>query len=560
MRPLLLILLALPLQLLAYVHFFGGDLHSLTFSDEKQYYLTGAKLYLEQGMDFFKTPRSLWNGPVNIFWIALWKCNIPLIKLINLLLLNLAALLSSDIARKLFGPKAAYLVLGAIIFYPGLAEFGPTLLSEPLFIFLFMFSLWGYIHVKSSQLFAIIAGVIFGLAALTRPTIQYFPLFLLIPLFLTRRSYKKEFSFALGALLLILPWSAKNSKYFGEYTIATGSGAVLYLGNDLKKDGDEPIYSEMDFDTWELTKPHTHLDIEGDKRLREQALNSIIEYPLDTALLSLRKTFRYLFGTHNTYFFPSLNLKQYSASHKWWEICLTLLHLLLTVIVSGTGLVAILISLRGAKIAFLYAALIVYFIALHSVTFPIPRLALPIYPLLTIYGGGFLMNTHLRLKAMILIFLTGIAIVISSGFFITSRQIVSERYLNYFKAIKKLTLSDAVVSDLERQDDGSYMSVGPRPEVKYTLSSFDAKKNQVLFLPLTINVEEPSSDNPKFLRLKWSTGRKRIPVHHNSGRHIYRISPSLLESWNGSIRELKIILPIYKRDARYRIGTLVLAE
>ncbi|MBN8550907.1 MAG: glycosyltransferase family 39 protein, partial [Deltaproteobacteria bacterium] len=256
---LLLVLLEVLVRVLAVYHFGEGQWSIASFSDEKNYYLPAARAILEQGSAFFLTPRSLWNGPVNPLWIALWQADIASVKIANIVLISLCSLCVWDIARVLFGYAAAYTALALFILYPPFLEFAPTVLTEPPFIFLLALSFWFYVCCpwRMTQA-AICAGVALGLAILTRPTAQLFPLFLLCILgvvwlvsWCTGKSLqfgqRKLVTFAVAAALTITPYIAKNYFCFGKLGIANGLGAVLFLGNDLRTSGDEPLYSQMSF-------------------------------------------------------------------------------------------------------------------------------------------------------------------------------------------------------------------------------------------------------------------------------------------------------------------------
>src|SRR4051812_26391519 len=79
-NPELLLVLALSLGSFAarilYLIFVGPGLSESGFPDEKNYYLSAATFMQEHGvLEFFRTERSLWNGPVNPLWVYLWGGN-----------------------------------------------------------------------------------------------------------------------------------------------------------------------------------------------------------------------------------------------------------------------------------------------------------------------------------------------------------------------------------------------------------------------------------------------------------------------------------------------------
>ncbi len=265
----------------------GGDLSALTYPDEINYYVGGAEQIRAEGLGYFLTARSLWNAPLYPLWIAVLGISVPLVKILNLLMICGAGAFIADASRRISSRWGGFAALvGYLLYYP-LFVFGGTVLSEPPFIFAMVVAFWCWVVGKGSSFrWGCAAGVALGIGALIRPTIQLFPLLLLVGVVgsvFGRRSrqtgvVRAALGCFLGAAVLILPYVAKNMVLFGRPTIANGFGAVLYLGSDLRKDGNEPVYSRMDFDTYEKTAPYTHLDSEGDSILARAALENLTAF------------------------------------------------------------------------------------------------------------------------------------------------------------------------------------------------------------------------------------------------------------------------------------------
>lgn len=548
----------------------------VSFPDEKNYYLEGARLLREQGLSFFLSSRSLWNAPLPIFVAYLAAGNILIIKILNFVLLNLAALFAWDISRKLFGERVALFSLAAIVFHVPVAQFGPTALSEPLFLFFLLASLWTFLRglVKQRVGLVVLAGLLFGVSALSRQTVQYFPfLSLLLGLlglvapvrgFFQKHEFRSLVLFSLAALLLIVPWSAKNAYLFGRFTIATGSGAVLYLGNDLRKDGDEPVYSEMSFDTIEVTRPYSHLDPEGDSLLLERAKQMIQKHPLDISLLTGRKVIRYLFGNPDSYFFPSSDGFNAFGSLGWKKASLAWYRLILTTVVVGLGLFGLVLFARGSFLGGFTLLLSLYFVFLHAIAFPIPRLALPLYFLSAPFFGSALLAFN-KSQRNFVIGLVGLLLVgIGFGPTKVASPEVSERSLSYFPSVHPIRNPTVTLKDLTTLPDGTFSRSGPRPTVEISFEPEPALKNSVLFIPILISDEGRSSNASERIRIFWSlvgSGfskhlRKDLSVSADGNLHLYRWSPSLSPHWTGEFDRLRLTLPRLSENARFAVGSL----
>ena len=571
----LILLVSAVLKVVYFDSFAEGQFSRLVFPDEFNYYLTAAQAIIDQGLEWFLQPRSLWTGPLNPLWIAALGANIIAVKLANLALWVGSGLLLFDIGRRLYGRRAALL---AVAFYSlcfPFYVFTPTLLTEPLFIPLFVLSLWLVVvsadRNGSRALFAL-GGVVLGLATLTRPTTQYLPLFLvfvvaLIALVARSKSHlrselpmlwRNALLTLVGAAIVVVPYVLKNEIALDRTGIANGAGAVLYLGNDLRKDGDEPIYSNMQFDTSEITAPYTHLDTEGDARLTEAAVEEITQRPFDIGLLQVRKGFRLMFGSSDHYFWPYSDALSYlkargsTALFQLWDMVFTAFLVVFGVmgmILTPTRLVPR-VALIGS---------VAYFAILHTVLFPIPRMIMPILPLLALFAAGYVFRTSRR-SAWV-----GGGVVLAIVLFISFHQRlwpeygVSDRYVSYFEEVAIAGVGDPVETHSLSEGPGGLESTGDDPYLVYDLEDFDALLNQVVFIEL--QAEAPpggpseasgqvfwSDDGQSFAdeRSSWFTIRYGSP-------RIYAVSPSFGSPWNGEISSLRIDFPEDVDGARYEI-------
>lgn len=565
-----------------------GGLSSLTYPDEKNYYLAAAQEIRNLGTGFFFTPRSLWNGPVNPLWVWLWGTDVGTIKIANIILGAVTTWLVWLTTRRLFGERPALIALMAVTLHPPFVVFTPTILTEPVFIFFLVASISCFLlNGSRSALLDLGSGVLLGLAALTRPTIQLFPFFLIGCFVLLRFAPISSFRSAVselqvrrfvlwiaGFLVLVGPYVAKNAFYLGKTGIANGSGAVLYLGNDLRKNGDEPVYSGMDFDTFEITAPFTHLDTEGDRLLTEVAVARMRANPLDSAALFFRKNLRFLFGYPAHYFYPYRDLLTAGKTWSPGRVSITVFEILLTVLFSVTALAGLSTRMLKPGARFLLGSLLLYYVLLHGVTNPIPRLALPLFPFLAIIGSGVLGTWRGRaytcsVWAVSLCIFLWIALIGRTW----STGVVSKNAFKWFSVGREINLArPAWTQDLQvvgASVEGVTVTVtGSDPYLVYLFPSLESLRNQVVLISLAAE-PPPPADSTAQAQLFWS--RESPPqfseersVHFqitlDGNERTYQLSASASPVWKPQIEALRLDLPDSRPGIRYRISRLALAK
>jgi 4-amino-4-deoxy-L-arabinose transferase-like glycosyltransferase len=533
----------------------GGHWGRLTFPDETSYYLAGARLIREQGLEFFSTDRSLWNGPLVPLWVLLFSMRVAAVKVVNLLLLACAGLLVWDAARARAGRTAGLVALLLCTAHPPFSVFGPTILSEPPFVFLVTLSFWVAHRSLGRREWMAVAGIVVGLAALTRPTIQLWPLFALAlsvalgVLAPALRAHRRATAALLaGFCLVVVPIVARNALVLRRPAIANGFGAVLYLGNDLRRDGDEPSYSGFDFDTYEWTSPFTHLDSEGDRQLVRRALQSILAHPADVALLTARKAVRYLLGEPVSYLAPYRDIAsavRASRSAAGWA----LLEMVTTLTALLLGLAGIARRWRELP-AFLAASFVVYMTALHALAFPIPRLALPLFPVLAVYAGCAAADlargrgAGSRVCEKVAAACVPVAV---AGMCLWNlgrpALLVPPRYSTFFDQNTRVDLTGWTSLGLTNNGRGWAQAISPSPCIAGPVGPVIAAANQAILVRLSMRAPRRLST----VRIHWSTGgpfdvsrSAAFDVLADGSPHDYRVVPSPTAGWSGSIRAFRL--------------------
>jgi 4-amino-4-deoxy-L-arabinose transferase-like glycosyltransferase len=163
----------------------------------------------------------------------------------------LSALLVPAVGRvgaRAFGERAGLAAAGMTAAFPELVWFAPHFWSETVMLFLLW---WGFERLLEADasgraLPAALAGVLFGLTALTRETVLYFAP--LAGLWLAWRpsrpgARRRGAVFLAAVVLTVAPWTVRNWIQFRTFIpVSTSSGLNLWQGNvDMTR---EEVYDE----------------------------------------------------------------------------------------------------------------------------------------------------------------------------------------------------------------------------------------------------------------------------------------------------------------------------
>ena len=210
----------------------------------------------------------------------LWSGDEPPINLvvtIQVILGSLTVVIIYLIARKNFNRCISFVSALLFALLPIAIKYTGVILTETLFTFLLVAAcyLWG--NQKSRA-----AGILFGLAFLTRPIV--FPFLLLLPLISYLPSFKDTrrslFTITVISVLVALPWMARNSLLFGQptLTLSSGYGSILLQGTI-----ETPLYGDHIW-PWLFKLPVMQNvdglnEVEQDRRKIKIAVNRIAENP-----------------------------------------------------------------------------------------------------------------------------------------------------------------------------------------------------------------------------------------------------------------------------------------
>ena len=298
---------------------------------------------------------------------------------------------------------AAFWAAVLFVFIPDLIVISGMLLAETLLLFLLVAATYFSVLLLKHERFsyAWMASVLWGGAALVRPT-AFFMVLLLAMLLAWKRRWIFTVVIFLCPILFLGGWSVRNSIVYGKPLFTTTAGSYsLWVGNNSNATGG--------FDkTLEIQEARgKYHSVELDSISRQKYVAFLVQEPLQFTALQLRKTALYFSLLRPTGFWA------YIADRPW--------HTRITLVASffGTLLLFVLgiagwlslISQRNLPIRFLLAlAFIQPFLVIP--TYVETRYKYPLYPLLAICAGFFIewrFGTRWCLAAAIifLLFFTG---------------------------------------------------------------------------------------------------------------------------------------------------------
>lgn len=167
---------------------------------------------------------------------TLFSYKIFAVFIVQMLLSILSAIILFKIIYDLNCIRAAY--WGTLLFLldPFQSLYNMALMTETVFVFLFLSSLYCLFKGIKDAKYALIicAGILIGLAALVRPIIIFFPIVLLALLLtnvLKARQKKEMIVYSLTYLLTLSPFAGYNYAAHGEFQISSLKGRKLFLTN-----------------------------------------------------------------------------------------------------------------------------------------------------------------------------------------------------------------------------------------------------------------------------------------------------------------------------------------
>lgn len=191
-------------------------------------------------------------GPGYQFFLAgiykIFGRNLYLVWIFQVLLHTASGYLIYLISKKIFlNAKAGVISAFLFLFFIDIFEIAAMVLTETLFLFLLIFSIYSAIKFFEDPNYknSVFAGFAFGFSILTRPTVL--PIFLIM---LGVMMYKKYFKlaalFLIILVLIIAPWTIRNYKIHNAFILTSVAGGInLWMGNNESATGESFYTKEM---------------------------------------------------------------------------------------------------------------------------------------------------------------------------------------------------------------------------------------------------------------------------------------------------------------------------
>ena len=201
----------------------------------------------------------------------------------NLVLAGASFFLLMGLSRHIFRSEAAArMALLLFALYPNNAAYTPLLLTEIFLTILLLLGVYIYIT-QRGWLSVLVAGLVFGLATLTKPQVLFLPGFLvLLPVLGGARRHEARKHLSRGVMVyaamaaVLGPWAVRNTLVFGETVlISTNGGATLLTGNNPSANGsyveDDSLVAQRKFSVRD--------QVAADRRAKELAIQWIKNNP-----------------------------------------------------------------------------------------------------------------------------------------------------------------------------------------------------------------------------------------------------------------------------------------
>ena len=290
------------------------------------------------------------------------------VKIAQIFVDSLTMIMIYFIMKDIFDVETALVSAGIFSLYPFSTYLTISIASEPFFTFLLAgFVLSGVYAVRSIKWgHCCVAGILLGLATLTRGATQFVPLMLAVILILWGKRGRAAIlcygALCLSFVLVILPWTVRNYLVLDDFIpVATSGGIVLLMGSSeefliiegkpamlqrhVPPVGGKPSQTDRFFTRAGLEIHMTHLQTD----------------PLGFMTFMVKKLGRMWYATES------------GKNHS-----LILLSQLPIYLLAVIGIVFA--WMKGKTSAWIPLSLIAYFIALHWLSLPLFRYMIPIMP------------------------------------------------------------------------------------------------------------------------------------------------------------------------------------
>lgn len=299
---------------------------------------------------------------------------------------TLSVVLIGLVALLIWGRGAGFVSLGLAAIYPPLVMSGADLLTEPIFLLLFLGAAVAVLFHRQrgeGYRWALLAGLLVGLATLARPNgfVLLLPLAMGIwvgrPAF-SRRALGPPLAMTVVALLVVAPWTVRNAIVMNEAVPVSTQAGYTLAGTYNAISREDPEYPAA----WrppnlpypDIFRPDSGLnEIETERELRSRALGYLSEHPTYIFTVGFWNTVRML--ELNGFDWPPLVSQDIGISEtsaRWATVSFWIV-----------GLLAIFgVFTRAGRLlpAFLWAAAVFLVVSVIFISGSTPRFRNPLEP------------------------------------------------------------------------------------------------------------------------------------------------------------------------------------
>lgn len=221
--------------------------------------------------------------------------SISLVRIIQAFIGAAVCLLLFYIGREM-GSEIIGLVAGLVVaVFPQMVRYSVEFWSETLFVFLMLAGVYAVIRAEKSSpiLWRSIAGVSFGLSALTREAGLILLFALLVWYLLVHRSIRAALArwsvVVLFAVLVISPWTIRNYTVFKTFVpISSNGGVNFHIGNNPQATGGFE-WRLPPGAKWDVASPNGEAELEASVLGYRAGLRFIADNPLRFAELTAKR-------------------------------------------------------------------------------------------------------------------------------------------------------------------------------------------------------------------------------------------------------------------------------
>jgi tetratricopeptide (TPR) repeat protein len=313
-------------------------------------------------------------------------------RLASVIIGSLSCLILFFIALEVFNFRVACLSGLLMATYPVLVYFDSQLLTTSLEIFLNLFAVFIVLNAfetpKRSTVW-FFAGLFFGLAAITRPTILAFVGLIIIWVFF--KHTKKLFPLLFGLIIVILPVTLRNINIGKDKVLIAWNGGInFYIGNNEKSNGWSATAPGIRRDWWGGYKDAIKIaEQESKKKLRPSQVSN---YWFQKSVYFIKNkplSFLKLLFKKFLLFFNSYELKNNNDYNYFKKYMNTLRFLLLSFgLIAPLGIIGFfLYGWKSFKTRILTIFTITYSLSIIAF-FVCCRYRLPVIPILIIFTSA----------------------------------------------------------------------------------------------------------------------------------------------------------------------------